>query len=156
MEATPREIRGLMVTVAGGHLLVPNSNVSEIITAATPEPVANAPRWLLGRVRWRGWRVPLVSVSLLAGMADRDDAPNAKVAVLKSLGDNARLPYLAVLCMGFPRLTTVTPDNLVAAPLGDATPAGIRTGVMLNDQSAMIPDLPAIERLVEDALREAA
>lgn len=156
MEATPREIRGLMVTVAGGHLLVPNSNVSEIITAATPEPVANAPRWLLGRVRWRGWRVPLVSVSLLADMADRDDAPNAKVAVLKSLGDNARLPYLAVLCMGFPRLTTVTPDNLVAAPLGDATPAGIRTGVMLNDQSAMIPDLPAIERLVEDALREAA
>lgn len=156
MDATPREIRGLLMTVAGGHLLVPNSNVSEIITAATPEPVANAPRWLLGRVRWRGWRVPLVSVSLLAGMADRDDAPNAKVAVLKSLGDNARLPFVAVLCMGFPRLTTVTTDNLVAAPLGDSCPVGIRTGVMLNDQSAVIPDLPAIERLVEEALLEVA
>jgi chemosensory pili system protein ChpC len=156
MEAIQREIRGLMVTVAGGHLLVPNSNVSEIITAATPEPVAGAPRWLLGRVRWRGWRVPLVSVSLMAGMADRDDAPNAKVAVLKSLGDDPRLPFVAILCMGFPRLTTVTPDNLVSAPLGDATPAGIRTGVMLNDQSAMIPDLPAIEQMVGEALREAA
>lgn len=156
MESTAREIRGLVMTVAGGHLLVPNSNVSEIITAATPEPVANAPRWLLGRVRWRGWRVPLVSVSLMSGMADRDDAPNAKVAVLKSLGNNPRLPFVALLCMGFPRLTTVTTENLVAAPLGDSCPTGIRTGVMLNDQSAVIPDLPAIESLVENALRDAA
>lgn len=156
MESSPREIRGLMVTVAGGHLLIPNSNVAEIITAATPEPVPNAPRWLLGRVRWRGWRVPLVSVSLMAGLADRDDAPNAKVAVLKALGDDPRLPYVAILCMGFPRLTTVTPENLVAAPLGEATPPGIRTGVMLNDQSALIPDLPAIEARVAETLREAA
>ena len=54
MNDSPREIRGLMINVTGGRVLLPNASVSEIITAATPEPVSAAPDWLLGRVRWRG------------------------------------------------------------------------------------------------------
>lgn len=156
MDKNQREIRGLMITVPGGHILVPNANVSEIITAATPEPITGAPPWLKGRVRWRGWRVPLVSMTLLAGLAERDDAPNAKVAVLKTLSDQPGLPYIALYCLGFPRLTTVTPDNLVAAPFDGDAPPGVRTGVILNDQPALIPDLPAVEALVLATLREAA
>ena len=68
MTAMPSDIRGLMITVSNGRVLLPNANVSEIITAATPDPVENAPEWLLGRVRWRGWRVPLFSFSILAGI----------------------------------------------------------------------------------------
>ena len=155
MDKTQREIRGLMITVAGGRLLLPNANVSEIITAANREPIADAPPWLLGRVRWRGWRVPLVSMSLLAGLAARDDSPNAKVAVLKGMSANPRLPYIAILSIGFPRLTTVSPENLVATALGDIPMPGMRTGVMLNDQSAFIPDLPEVERLIDDELSKA-
>ena len=59
------EIRGLMITVTNGRVLLPNANVTEIITYSTPEPIDNAPAWLLGRTRWRGWRVPLISFSML-------------------------------------------------------------------------------------------
>ena len=86
MNDAPRDIRGLMMTVTNGRVLLPNANVSEIITAATPDPVENAPEWLLGRVRWRGWRVPLFSFSLLAEIAQKEASMTAKVTVLKAPG----------------------------------------------------------------------
>jgi chemosensory pili system protein ChpC len=156
MNETPSEIRGLMITVTNGRVLLPNTNVSEIITAATPEPIANAPSWLLGRVRWRGWRVPLFSYSILTGLTDREGALNAKVTVLKGLSGNARMPFVAMMCLGFPRLTTITPDVLI--PTGDPTtePVGVRQRLLVRDDPAYIPDLPAIERLIADALLAAA
>jgi chemosensory pili system protein ChpC len=156
MNEMPSEIRGLMITVTNGRVLLPNTNVSEIITAATPEPIANAPSWLLGRVRWRGWRVPLFSYSILTGLTEREGALNAKVTVLKGLSGNPRMPFVAMMCLGFPRLTTITPDVLI--PTGDPTtePVGVRQRLLVRDDPAYIPDLPAIERLISDALLAAA
>jgi chemosensory pili system protein ChpC len=155
MNAVTTEIRGLVITVTGGRMLLPNTNVSEIITAATPEPIPGAPPWLLGRVRWRGWRVPLVSFSLLSGIAPRDGALNAKVTVLKALTNQPRMPFIALLCLGFPRLTTLTPDLLIPTSHdGDGQP-GVRMGVLVRDDPAWIPDLPAIERMTAEALANA-
>lgn len=156
MSEAPRELRSLLITVTGGRCLLPNANVAEIITAATPDPVENAPSWLLGRVRWRGWRVPLFSFSLLTGLAEKERALNAKVCILKSLGSHQRMPYTAMLCLGFPRLTTVTPDILI--PTGseyDVTP-GVRHRVLLRDDQAYIPDLTYIEGEIAGVLTQAA
>ncbi|MFN7551782.1 MAG: chemotaxis protein CheW [Pseudomonadota bacterium] len=156
MTDTPRDIRGLLITVTGGRLLLPNANVSEIITAATPEPVPGAPPWLLGRVRWRGWRVPLVSFALLASIAERDGTLSAKVVVLKALGGRPRMPFIALLCLGFPRLTTVSPELLVPVDEDGEGRPGVRMGVLVRDDPALIPDLPAIESLVAEALDASA
>jgi chemosensory pili system protein ChpC len=87
-----KDIRGVTITVTGGRLLLPNANIAEIITFAEPEPVPGAPTWVLGRLRWRGWRLPLVSFSRLAGLATDEGELGAKVAVLRALGGNAGLP----------------------------------------------------------------
>src|SRR3546814_5251697 len=60
------ELRGVLITIAGGRLLLPNASMAEIISLSDPERVPQAPGWLLGRVRWRGWRVPVVAFSRLA------------------------------------------------------------------------------------------
>lgn len=154
MQNLPQDIRALMVTVASGRVLVPNALVSEIITAAAPEPVPGAPAWIRGRVNWRGWRVPLFSLSILAGIADVESPLNAKVTVLKALGGNPRLPFIAMTCVGFPRLTTVASNELL--PAGDAESDAERRGVLmdvlLREDRAMLPDLPAIQTLIEEAL----
>jgi chemosensory pili system protein ChpC len=152
----PRDIRGLMITVSNGRVLLPNANVSEIITAASPEPVAGSPPWILGRVRWRGWRVPLFSFSLLTGLAQKEGAINAKVTVLKGLSQNPRLPFVAMLCLGFPRLTTVSSDALVPVDGGGLEAEGVRQKVMVRDEQAYIPDLPRIETMIAEALAHAA
>ena len=108
-EAFPREIRGVMIPVSGGRLLLPNATVAEVISYTIPEKVDNAPEWLLGRLPWRGWRLPLVSFSILSGLSPTENVANAKVAVLKALGGNAKLPFVAHPAQGFPHVTTIRP-----------------------------------------------
>jgi chemosensory pili system protein ChpC len=150
-----KDIRGVTITVTGGRLLLPNANIAEIITFAEPEPVPGAPSWVLGRLRWRGWRLPLVSFSRLADLATDEGELGAKVAVLRALGGNPRLPYFCLLTQGFPRLTTVSSDALITADEGEL-PAGAQMRVLLRDEYSYIPDLIDIERRLLDVLQIAA
>lgn len=152
MVELPREIRGVMVPVTDGRVLLPNATVAEVISYTRPEPVPNAPAWLLGRLAWRGWRLPLFSLPMLAGQMEDESRSNARVAVLKALGGNAGLPFLALLAQGFPRLTTITQELLI--PTSDEHPhaPGVRAEVLVRDDRAIIPDLDAIESMVAEAL----
>src|SRR4029077_11489982 len=129
-----------------------NATMAEVITYATPEQIENAPSWLLGRLTSRCWRLPLFSSSMLSGMAAEENVGNAKVAVLKALGNNAKLPFVALLAQGFPRLTTVTPDLLI--PTGDesAHPPGVHGHVLVRDDQAVIPNLGQIEGMIAEAM----
>ena len=149
---TPREIRGVLIPITNGRVLLPNATVAEVITLANVEKIPNAPEWILGRLSWRGWRLPLFSFPILTGQVADETYTNARVAVLKALSGNAKMPFLALLAQGFPRLTTVTPDSLI--PTGDenAHPLGIRAEVLVRDDRAVIPDLGLIEGMVADAV----
>lgn len=146
------DIRGVMISVANGRLLLPNATVAEVITYAEPELVPDAPAWLLGRLRWRGWRLPLISFARLAGLADKEGELGAKVAVLKGLGGVPKVPFTCLLTQGFPRLTTVSADLLLDAPEGTPLRPGVLRNVLLRDDPAMIPDLAAIEAMVAEVL----
>ena len=146
------EIRGLIINVTNGRILLPNANVTEIITLGEPEPIENSPPWLLGRTRWRGWRVPLISFSMLAGLAPREGSVKVKVTVLKALGGNPKLPYLAVVAQGFPRLTTISSETLVTTDADEERAPGVAYTVMVRDDPAIVPDLIGIERMISEAI----
>jgi chemosensory pili system protein ChpC len=154
MQPVPtNDIRGVVIAVTNGRLLLPNAAIAEVITYSDPEPVEGAPRWLLGRVRWRGWRVPILSFARLAGLSDREGERGSKVVVLKALSGHPRLPYFCLLTQGFPRLTTVSPSALVLDEDADGDlPLGALSRVKTRDDSAIIPDLAAIEQLIVDTL----
>ncbi|HQZ30617.1 MAG TPA: chemotaxis protein CheW [Arenimonas sp.] len=151
-----RDIRGVLITVTNGRLLLPNANVAEVITFSEPEAVENAPEWLLGRVRWRGWRLPLISFSRMAGWSQEDGHLGAKVAVLKALGGNPKLPFFAVLSQGFPRLVTVNATTLVQSHDMKELPLGVHSRVTLNDDPASVPDLMSLELLIQKAMGDKA
>jgi chemosensory pili system protein ChpC len=155
MTTPQRDIRGVLITVSQGRLLLPNASVAEVITFSDPEPVQNAPAWMLGQIRWRGWRLPLLSFSRFAGWSEEEGQIGAKVVVLKALGGNPKLPYFAVLSQGFPRLVTVSSAAL-AETARDRLPAGIHSMVTLNDDVAAVPDLVGLEKLIDEALAQAA
>jgi chemosensory pili system protein ChpC len=146
------DIRGVMMTVANGRLLLPNATVAEVITYAEPEPIPGAPAWILGRLRWRGWRLPLISFARLAGLADNEGELGAKVAVLKGLGGVPKVPFTCLLTQGFPRLTTVSEELLLDAPEDTPLRPGVLRNVLLRDDPAMIPDLAGIEAMVAEIL----
>ncbi|MEI7036111.1 chemotaxis protein CheW [Fulvimonas yonginensis] len=142
----PREIRCVLVPVGQLRLLLPNATVAEVITLPTPEPVQGAPEWLLGRIAWRGWRVPLVAFTKLAGAPEGDAELTVRVAVLKAPGGNARLPFIAVLTQGFPRLTTLNAELVIPTHDGTPLPPGVKAQVLVRDDIAVIPDLEGIEQ----------
>ncbi|RPE75456.1 chemotaxis protein CheW [Vulcaniibacterium tengchongense] len=149
------DIRGVLIQVAGGRLLLPNATIAEVLSYPEPDPVPGAPDWLLGRIRWRGWQLPLVAFARLAGLADERGGLGSKVIVLRALGGHPRAPYFALLTQGFPRLVTVSREALVEVGDG-ALPPGALARVMLNEDDAFVPDLEAIEGLIGGALAAAA
>jgi len=157
-QPTPPEadIRGVVIQLAGARLLLPNAAIAEVLSYAPPEPVAGAPDWLLGRMRWRGWQLPLISFSRLAGLAAEQGGLGSKVLVFKALGGDAKAPYFAILTQGFPRLVTVSREGLKVDDDGAELPLAVLARVMLNQDDALVPDLVAIEKLITEALAEAA
>jgi chemosensory pili system protein ChpC len=151
------DIRGVLIQIAGAQLLLPNAATVEVLSYAEPEPVENAPEWMLGQIRWRGWRLPLVSFARIAGTHTQGAPVGTKVIVIKALGGDPKLPYFALVAQGFPRLVTITPERLmVDSAHEEILPDGIRLRVMFNDDVALIPDLDAAERMIVEVLRPAA
>ncbi len=148
----PREIRCVLVPVGNLRLLLPNATVAEVITQTKPEPVPGAPDWLLGRIAWRGWRVPLVSFTHLAGAEEGDADLSVRVAVLKALSGDSRLPFIAMITQGFPRLTTLNAELIIPTHDGSPLPPGVRAQVLVRDDVAVIPDLEWIESALLELL----
>ena len=145
-------IRGVLIQIADARLLLPNATIAEVLSFANPDPLDGAPDWLLGRIRWRGWQLPLVSFSRFAGIADEQGGLGSKVIVLKALGGDAKRPFFALLTQGFPRLVTVTEAALLADTEDAALPAGVLSRVRLNEDDALVPDLAAIEEHLGEVL----
>lgn len=157
MNVQRQDIRGVLIQVREARLLLPNATISEVLSYADPDPVEGAPDWLLGRIRWQGWQLPLVAFSRLAGIAPEQGGLGSKVAVLKALDGNPRLPYFALLTQGFPRLVTVPRNALETDEPGDAgLPADVLVRVLLNGDPALIPDLDAVAASIDEALQQAA
>ncbi|MEO6137454.1 MAG: chemotaxis protein CheW [Luteimonas sp.] len=151
------DIRGVLIQVSGARLLLPNATIAEVMSFADPEPIADTPDWLLGRIRWRGWQLPLIAFARLSGIAEEKGGLGSKVIILKALGGNAKSPFFALLTQGFPRLVTVARDALVAQEEGvSSLPTGVRARVLLNQDDALLPDLEQIESLIGQALAAAA
>ena len=150
---TPSDIRAVLIQTEAARLLLPNATISEVLSYAAPDPVDDAPEWLLGTIRWRGWRLPLVAFAPLIGQGAEQGGLGHKVVVLKSLGGQPTMPYFALLTKGFPRLVTVSRDRLQAVDDGDGHPrTGVRANVSFNDEPAVVPDIDGIEQALRQAL----
>lgn len=146
--ASNDEIRGVLIQAGSERVLLPNATVAEVMSRVPVEPVADAPHWLLGQIAWYGWKVPLLSFARLTGLGSETVASNNKIVVLKALGGNAELPYFALLTQSFPQLISVPRDGLLADASEETLPAGVHMRVLLGEQSALLPDMEAIEGMV--------
>ncbi|TYT23099.1 chemotaxis protein CheW [Luteimonas viscosa] len=152
MNTATTDVRAVLIQTEAARLLLPNATISEVLSYAEPDPVENAPDWLLGTIRWRGWILPLVAFAQLSGQGVEQGGLGHKVIVLKALGGQATMPYFALLTKGFPRLVTVSRDRLATADDGQAVGAGVRAHVVFNDEPALIPDIDGIEQALRQAL----
>lgn len=153
MDEIRTDIRGVLIPISETRLLLPNAVIAEVITFVSPDPVATKATWLLGKVNWRNYKLPLISIASFAGFVGRESLLNVKIAIFKGLSGNAQLPYLAVLTQGFPKLTTIGPETIQIDTVAEKR-SGIAMSVRLtvDESDVHIPDLDAIESAVAQAL----
>lgn len=149
------DVRGVLIQVAGGRLLLPNATIAEVLSYAEPENTESGADWLLGRFRWRGWQLPLIAFSRLAGIGEDKPGLGSKVIVLKALSGERHTPFFAIVTQGFPRLVTVSRASLGVESRDGPLPPGVQAYVRLNDEPALLPDLAQIEEQLRQ-LHEAA
>jgi chemosensory pili system protein ChpC len=149
--AEPQEIRSLLAPMPGAGVLLPGSVVAEVISFSEPEPYRQAPPWLLGELRWNAWTIPLVNLSLLAGVSDDEMLPErSRVLVVKTLADSSSVMHVGIVINGLPRLKRVSAADLVETRRLDVP--GVFSEVSLDDQAALIPDLEQLAETIEQAV----
>lgn len=148
--ASNDEVRGVLIQAGSERVLLPNATVAEVMSRVPVEPIPGAPAWMAGQIAWHGWKVPLLAFARFSGMGDETQAANNKVVVLKALGGNPDLPYLALLTQSFPQLIAVPRDGLLADASEESLPQGVHMRVLLGEQSALLPDLEAIEAAITE------
>ena len=145
------EIHCMLIPTDADLLLLPTSVMAEVVEFSQPEPMPDAPPWLLGQVEWENRQVPVFSFSALISGSDTGEAPErARIMILKSLSDSARVPYLGVVLSDLPRPVTLKEEDCVE--MGDEKKSlGVFSRMRLEDDDAIIPDLDRLTHLVTHA-----
>ena len=155
LASSAQNLRGVMIQVVGARVLLPNATIAEILTLVEPTPVDAAPDWLRGLISWHGWQVPLVAFSSMLGTgAPNLDLRGQRVLVLKALGGHPRMPYIAILAQGFPRLVQIEPSSIEAVERDDLLPEAPAFAGRFQDDDILVPDLDQLEAQIRDALAQ--
>lgn len=141
-----REIRGVLIPLAGDQLLLPNALVAEVVNYQTPHPIAGAPAWLKGNIGWRGEIVPLVSMEGLMQIPEGTAGHRARIVICNGLGGNPHLAYVGLIAQSIPRLVRVTADNLEPGPRANFQIPGCLAVARIAGETASIPDIDALEQ----------
>ena len=142
-------IKSIILTLKNELVVVPNASVAEIISVQDVREVENSPRWMLGKARWRGVDVPVVSYEAAGG----DDAQavniNTQVAVMYSVSEDSEHPYIGLAMHGVPHVSTFSRDQIRTDEQVSSDHPMVAQKVRINGAAAGILDLFAIDEMLQ-------
>ena len=143
------QVKCVLLTISEDKLVFPNTAIAEIVPIQNIINVANKPVWMLGYLDWRGNSVPLVSFEALGGVRMPSLASgDVKAAVLYSVSDDKKFPFMSILVQGAPKVVNVASSDVIANKEEIHHPA-IEQKVMMFEDDASIVDLDKLEQLIK-------
>ncbi|MCP5159072.1 MAG: chemotaxis protein CheW [Gammaproteobacteria bacterium] len=151
-------LRCLLITVQGGQVILPNSLVAEVLPFATPLQIETAPHWVAGAMLWHNLTTPLVSLGRLIFRITSDVNLNSRIIIVNTLGADSRLPHFGILGTAAPRPLNLQRQDLTLnldIPDADQNRPGVLSWANYQDQPVVIPDMDAIEAVLQPLVRRA-
>lgn len=145
-----RTVKCLLLSTQNGTVLVPNACVSEIIASQKVMHVDHAPSWLLGAVEWRGQVLPLISFEKLTSDEAFEFSAKVPFVVLKRLSEGGTSAFYASYIHGIPHFEVLKRDGL--QEYSENERPFMSKQVKIGSEVAYIPDLEAVELLMDDEL----
>lgn len=149
MAELPEQIASLLIPMVGRPLLIPNVAVAEIVSWDQPQKQEGSPDWLLGTVDWRGVELPVVSLERMNSSEIDDADVGQRLAVINGVGE-CNIPFYAISVQGLPRLVRVFPEEMSSEEASEDPVYD--TLVMVSGERAVIPDLPSVERQLNQVI----
>ncbi len=151
MANTLNVIHSLLLPVHG-TMLLPHATVAEVIAYSPAEAVPHAPAWLIGMLPWRGTLIPLIFFEGACGEPLPILLANQKnIVVLKTLGSDPNMPFIALVIQGIPRAIKIDPEALTDEGRESVQPF-ILKHVQVKGQPAYIPNMDSLENMIKMAL----
>jgi chemosensory pili system protein ChpC len=153
MQQSNQLIKSIILTLKNELVVVPNAAVAEIISVQDVHQVEDSPRWMLGKARWRGVELPVVSYEAAGG----DDAQavkiNTQVAVMYSASEDEdnKYPYIGLAMHGVPHVSTFSREQIKTDENATVEHPMVAQRVRINGAAAGILDLFAIEEMLQQA-----
>ena len=141
-------IHCLLIPLHNEMILLPNAAVAEVVAYSEPEPIEDAPDWLLGKLNWRDHMVPLISFEVASGGQMAVNQDGARIAVLNTLNSNPNVPYVAIVIQGIPHLQVVVPDIIEENRNADAERPSVSAQIVVEGQEVLVPDLDSLEQRI--------
>lgn len=149
-ELADLSVRCLTLDLLGAKLLLPNTLVAEVTETTEVKPATNAPSWLSGFISWRGRSVPLVVFEDIIGTESPGRHEESSMVVLNTLNNSARIPFIAMQIQGLPHLSLLKHGMLEYDESNKMDEPVILTGVRIEGESLIVPNIDAIERMLEN------
>jgi chemosensory pili system protein ChpC len=148
-----RDIPSMLLPVHDKLLLLPGVSVAEIVNYSYPTRPDNAPAWFLGDIQWRQMAVPLLSFEMLNQQSTPNYSGVPRIAVLNNTGLDEKVPFIAIVLEGIPRLLRILPQDLTEVTdieLGAAEIAAMNTA---TGETVLLPDISVLEQAYSQYLR---
>lgn len=144
--AEQEQLTGLLLTLHDRELLVPNTAVAELVAWQVPEALPGGVQkdGLIGRINWRGLRLPLVSFEALAGEDVPEASGQTRIAIFNSLDATAGAGFYGVMLQRIPR--TLQLDSQLLPDSQAELRHGELQAVQVGGQCIYIPDLEGLEQ----------
>ncbi|MEJ1296123.1 MAG: chemotaxis protein CheW [Candidatus Sedimenticola sp. (ex Thyasira tokunagai)] len=147
------EVRGVLLPLNSGKLLLPNAAISEVVSYRQPEQLdGDKPGWLLGHFSWRQQQIPLVCFDSLVGRQAVDVGTRARIAISNTLNGNPDYPFIGILLRSVPHLVRVSKSTFTPVDVPRDLGEVVQQQVIIEGEEAWIPNLDILEWLVSEQL----
>ena len=146
-------IKSIILTLKNELVVVPNAAVAEIISVQGVREVKDTPQWMLGKARWRGVELPVVSYEAAGGENAQAVNVNTQVAVMYSANESGdkTYPYIGLAMHGVPHVSTFSREQIKVDEQASADHPMVAQKVRINGAAAGILDVYAIEEMLQQA-----
>lgn len=148
-------IKSIILTLKNELVVVPNAAVAEIISVQDVHEVESSPQWMLGKARWRGVELPVVSYEAAGGDNAQAVNINTQVAVMYSVSDeidkDKKYPYIGLAMHGVPHVSTFSRGQIKTDEQTLVDHPMVAQKVRINGAAVGILDIYAIEEMLQQA-----
>lgn len=151
MTKDSQAIKCIILTLRKENVIVPSALVAEIVSVRDIENSDDAPQWFLGRMKWRGSDVPLLSFEAAGGAASAKVNLNTQAVILYGVGAGEQAnedPYLALVMSGVPHVSHFRREQIKTDNENSNEHPMVAQKVRINGASVSILDVDAMADMV--------